>query len=483
MSSTEPACLVLTCNRPYYVERRKANYATFKLIADAGFTITFLLADPTLSKPAKTKDLDTGYDILTVPCPESYDYLSLKMQLAFSALRGVAGVLKIDDDIRIPDPSCLQELRTIITDTDYFGIAPIYIKEGAKVKLRYGDSKKFSPLFNHLETMSMKDFVYFGGPFYWISDKVLTKFEDDTLEYPWEDLAVGYLVSNYPELKVKHLPWKKRVTWPNDTEPIYTPPEKICSLSVSGRLGNHMFQVAALLRHCLVHNKKIELSVNNNSGYYDGPLYRCKQFITPTVVHNNAGAPPFHYIPIDTDARVLHGYFQSSKYFSDISGHIRELFDPHPVIKSVTAAKYGSLIQENTVVIHVRRGDYVSGANLRIHGILTPLYYRAAMARFRELLGPDCKFLLFSDDSKYCEATYKDDAGITVINEPNEAVSLHFMSQFRHYIIANSSFSWWATYLGLQGGTVIAPDPWFGPGGPQDFQDIYEDGWIRLLAQ
>ena len=98
-------------------------------------------------------------------------------------------------------------------------------------------------------------------------------------------------------------------------------------------------------------------------------------------------------------------------------------------------------------------------------------------------MGPSTQFLLFSDDIDHCRATYGGDAGVTCIDEQNEGVALHFMSQFRYYILSNSSFSWWATYLGEVAVTVVAPDRWFGPGGPQDYEDIYEPGWLRLKAE
>ena len=44
------------------------------------------------------------------------------------------------------------------------------------------------------------------------------------------------------------------------------------------------------------------------------------------------------------------------------------------------------------------------------------------------------------------------------------------------HIIANSSFSWWGSYLG--GGKTVAPRQWNGPDGPQNFQDIYLSDWI-----
>jgi hypothetical protein len=492
--SDKPVCLVLSCNRPYYKERRRNNKNTFKLLEEAGFNIVFLFADCNLDNAKDGVDEDLGYNTLTVPCPDSYDYLSRKIELAFAKFNYKHGILKIDDDIRIRDPSCLTDLQKIITETDYFGIAEVNIKKNTSNPVISG--KKFSPIFNNLIAHFRKDFIYFGGPFYWVSKNTLQKITTDHLEYPWEDLAVGYLVSKYPELIVKFTPWyeEKKIMWDGATETLtgISNGEEFkhypyCGISVQGRLGNHMFQIAALIRHCLIYEKDINIYVNNNHDYYNGSLYRCKQFITKTPIQNNAHVAPFHYVPIKEDVSVLDGYFQSSRYFSDLSGSIRELFEPHTVIKNVTAAKYGTYLTKeakaNTVIVHVRRGDYMTASNLHYHGILTPLYYRAAMKHYLDTLGPSTQFLLFSDDIEYCRATYGGDPGVTCIDEQNEGVALHFMSQFRHYIIANSSFSWWATYLGEPAVNVVAPDRWFGPAGPQDWEDIYEPGWLRLKAE
>ena len=491
MTSEQPVCLVLTCNRPYYKKRRSDNHATFKILADAGFRIFFLLADSNIEKTVYSVDEDLSYDTITVPCPDSYDYLTKKIYLAFAELKDKVGILKIDDDIQINDLSCLTELKKIITVTDYFGIADVFKEKGSHNNVK--DGMKFSPMFNHLTAFIPKDFTYYGGPFYWVSRNSLQKIAIEGLEFPWEDLAVGYAVSKYPRLKTLYLPWKSehRITWYNETETTGISPQvplkSYCFISVEGRLGNHMFQIAALVRHCLVYNKIIKIFVTNNHKYYDGSLYKCKQFITANPVKNNAARPPFHYVPIDENATVLNGYFQSSRYFADISGSIRAIFDPHPVIKNVVTKKYGPYLTEeviaNTVIVHVRRGDYMSATNARIHGILTPLYYRRAMSILQQHLGPSTQFLLFSDDFNYCCETYSSDPAVTCIDEPNEAIALHFMSQFRHYIISNSSFSWWATYLGEKATTVIGPNRWFGPGGPQDFQDVYEPGWNLIKAE
>lgn len=252
-----------------------------------------------------------------------------------------------------------------------------------------------------------------------------------------------------------------------------------------GRLGNHLFQLAAQLREKYVYNKSLRIYVDENQHYYDGFLHKFKPFLTNVPI-KNTGEGVFCYTPIPVNTTVLTGYFQSSRYFSDISSEVRDWFDPLPSIKNTVSLKYASFLTDTTrntyVIVHIRRGDYVTPANLKYHGILTPLYYRAAMARMREIIGDNTRFLLFSDDIEYCRITYPE-SDVMCVDESDEMITLHLMSQFNHYIISNSSFSWWAVYLGEPGKTVIAPDRWFGPAGPQDFQDIYEPGWIRIKAE
>ena len=66
----------------------------------------------------------------------------------------------------------------------------------------------------------------------------------------------------------------------------------------------------------------------------------------------------------------------------------------------------------------------------------------------------------------------------TVYMENDLNVDLCVMSWCNAHIIANSSFSWWGAWLG--GGKTIAPKNWFGPKGPQDWNDVYCNGWEVL---
>jgi hypothetical protein len=263
---------------------------------------------------------------------------------------------------------------------------------------------------------------------------------------------------------------------------------RVSFVKLIGGLGNQLFQIAAAYAHGRRGGAVLRLSEDVDHGhgrpsYYTTFLHQCKAFIGSAPAAPTYHEPHFHYAEIPRGAQSIYGYYQSSRYFSEFRDDVLALFDPHSVIKGVVEAKYGHFKKENTVIVHVRRGDYMIESKKAFHGILTPLYYRAAMALCRERLGPSTTFLILSDDIDYCRSIYGSDEGVTCIDEPNECVALHFMSQFQHYILSNSSFSWWASYLGKPATLVVAPDRWFGPAGPQDVQDIYEEGWIRLTAQ
>jgi hypothetical protein len=54
------------------------------------------------------------------------------------------------------------------------------------------------------------------------------------------------------------------------------------------------------------------------------------------------------------------------------------------------------------------------------------------------------------------------------------------MSLCKHFIIPNSSFAWWATYLSPHADkTVIAPKRWFA-NDAIDTTDLVPETWIRI---
>jgi hypothetical protein len=260
-------------------------------------------------------------------------------------------------------------------------------------------------------------------------------------------------------------------------------PKKGCFIKLQAGLCNQLFMVATAYAHSKRNGYTLRLS--NTSRYWDTYLHMCKQWIGGYDLNGRIWREPrFSYSPIPPDTRGLVGYFQSSKYFADVSGEIRALFvPPMKIIEEVQTDHADILspdVRDRTVVIHIRRGDYLEGIQRKIHGILDDRYYRRAMAAAREVIGDGCQFLVFSDDLPWCRAQPWLE-GSTFVDEPVDYRALWLMSQFRNFIIANSTFSWWAAWLsGNQNGKVWAPDRWFGPPGPPDWKDIYEPGWTLL---
>ena len=130
-----------------------------------------------------------------------------------------------------------------------------------------------------------------------------------------------------------------------------------------------------------------------------------------------------------------------------------ELFDDYrDKIKAIYSQ--GSHTPIDMVAIHVRRGDYVN--NPFYVDLFFTAYYERAMAEF-----PDCEFLVFSDDIEWCKKQ-PIFASCEFSEGNDEIVDFNLMSACKGLIMANSSYSWWASYL--SNAKVVAPKEWFSDG-------------------
>jgi hypothetical protein len=258
-----------------------------------------------------------------------------------------------------------------------------------------------------------------------------------------------------------------------------------CYVQLMGGLGNQLFQVAAAYAFCKRNGKTLKISQRSMGAsgykptYWDSYMRELKASISARKSGITWQEPCFAYTPIPAHTQVLAGYYQSSRYFQDYAAEIRKLFHPGSATHIKMLQRHGGILvaKPNATVVHIRRGDYFGSDDLqKRHGILTADWYRRALTksnvRSRDLL-------VFSDDLAWCR---NQDflQGATFVDEPDEVVALHMMTQFRHFILSNSSFSWWAAWL-AGSEDVVVPDRWFGPSGPQDTQDIYEPNW-RILS-
>jgi len=162
---------------------------------------------------------------------------------------------------------------------------------------------------------------------------------------------------------------------------------------------------------------------------------------------------------------MLFGYFQSPCYFQEIAGPLRAELNSL-IGGAVTVAEdlRQSLCAQDAVAVHVRRTDFLK---IPVFQVCDTCYYQQAMRRMRTLV-PGARFFIFSDDPEWCRAEFREadqqvmDAGD---GPANPLCDLHLMSLASHHIIANSSYSWWAAWLGDKPGQqVLMPDRWYAHG-------------------
>ena len=174
--------------------------------------------------------------------------------------------------------------------------------------------------------------------------------------------------------------------------------------------------------------------------------------------------------------KYAEGYFQSSKYFKNIDSKIRKVFQ----VKTPILKKNEKLLQRinktNSVCVHIRRGDYTKFTN---HLVCTIDYYKKGMNIIKEKY-KDAQFFIFSDDIEWVKNNISFDYKVNYVegNNPNYE-ELRLMYSCKHFVISNSSFSWWAQYLSKNNQkTVVAPSKWFN--NPNQITDIFEDSWIKV---
>jgi Glycosyl transferase family 11 len=180
---------------------------------------------------------------------------------------------------------------------------------------------------------------------------------------------------------------------------------------------------------------------------------------------------------------LLKGGWQSEKYFSPYKDIFKNAFQLKEELISRVQPFGLQLNKQNSVSIHIRRGDYLrKKIILEWHGVMSAQYYKKAFELICAKIN-EPKFYYFTDDPEWVQKELFPTLGGEIVSgtiSQTHFEDLYLMSQCKHNIIANSSFSWWGAWLNNNSDKiVIAPKNWFNKG-PKDTQDLYPAGWIQL---
>ncbi len=198
--------------------------------------------------------------------------------------------------------------------------------------------------------------------------------------------------------------------------------------------------------------------------------------------------PMFKYCPsifeLITDNSELIGLWQTEKYFCDIADDIRKQFSFMPFTDEKNISVSNKMKYENSVAIHIRKGNDYTSDKLWDNTCPTDYYYRAINYIKDHINAPH--FYLFTDNIEWVKGNLKDFEYTIVDWNPIKGIynyrDMQLMSCAKHNIISNSTYSWWGAWLNPnKDKIVVAPKIWFNPS--LDYfrnNDVICDNWIAL---
>ena len=237
---------------------------------------------------------------------------------------------------------------------------------------------------------------------------------------------------------------------------------KFIVVRILGGLGNQMFQYACAKTFASNKNAVLILDTTYYNHTYRNMTYRKYQLSTFSLDADILSEDILSQLPEELNIYeedlwykyeeclfemetpcYLVGYWQSWKYFQSMRQNLCEdFYFSEQFLSSDIKNLAIELSQKQSVGIHVRRTDYA----YHPHGILPIHYYQNAIRYINQQI--NCPvFYVFSDDPDWVEDNFDIRKSFLVIKGNTDIEDMYLMSQCKHNIIANSTFSWWAAWL------------------------------------
>lgn len=221
-----------------------------------------------------------------------------------------------------------------------------------------------------------------------------------------------------------------------------------------GRLGNQLFQICSVKGIADRNNQKYGFPVWNLSSYFKNKIPVSGRLKNSSF----AEEPHYHYSGDFFDQKIrdgenldIKGWLQTEKYWNSDQKSIQEFLEFDPVFKERLIGKYSDVFSKETIAISIRRGDFVGNPN---YEQLPIEYYIGALIKNF----PDYKnynIFFFSDDLTYCKHHFEFMNNVFFPRNEGPIQQLCLMSNCTHFIISNSTFSWWGAYLGQKENSII----------------------------
>jgi len=230
-------------------------------------------------------------------------------------------------------------------------------------------------------------------------------------------------------------------------------------LGKNGRLGNQLFQLASTYalgvqtgRDVLLPTdweyKKYFKNIEDKVYFNDTKGFKISERVFNYDIELRTTIDNCSVPTID-----VRGYLQSEFYFQPLTQEVRRLlqFTDDFVTQTTEIFKQNGVFDKKTIAISIRRGDYVNNPNYI--NLSIAYYINTLMHYFPNY--KDMNIIIFSDDIPYCRTHFGCLKNV-YYSENNSAIEdLCLMSQCDHFILANSTFSWWGAWLGEKVDSII----------------------------
>lgn len=262
------------------------------------------------------------------------------------------------------------------------------------------------------------------------------------------------------------------------------------SLGQNGRIGNQMFQYAGLVG--ISKNRKFDFcipdhsnvtSYQHNDRSHHHELQRCFKLSYLNgrfgLIHGDIVELTQHHFCNELfeecpDNVTLNGYFESYEYFKNATDELKKDFQFNDEIFEYANKFHSKNHLKNSVSITVRRGDFLNYPDK--HPVCSNDYYQNCIND----LDKTRQYVIISDDIEWCknQEIFSGNNFYFIDHVPENIIKGHYDmcigSLCDDFIISNSTFAWWVSWLGKnENKKIYAPDPWFGV----SYKEFITDGY------
>ena len=246
-------------------------------------------------------------------------------------------------------------------------------------------------------------------------------------------------------------------------------------LGKKGNLGNQLFQIASTVGIAKTEVLDYVFPYWKYSKFFENEL---PELSDTHIEWREVKEQKFehHRWDLPNNYISLNGWLQSEKYFSNYD--VKDFFSFKKDFEEKLVSKFDYLFSKPSILITVRRGDFVDNKNY--FQLPYKFYFTALLKYFPNF----CHYnLIFaSDDIDYCKYHFKDLPNSFFLEGLSAIEQLCVASKCSHFIISNSTFSWWVAKLGEKKGTkIICPIKNFDGSYAKIYndKDFYPEKWIK----